>query len=319
VRDIARPSVICTQGIAFGVLTGSLWAFDHRVASVAIAAIALLCALALLAVSSIRFRGDKANTRWRPFLCSFPYGVTGIGTAAAFTQPARALGGQASGEVVYAITLLAALAAAAILLSSLIDWYYTAPALRADRRPCNSSLDDQWRNLTRVWLLHRVIASLMFVGASIGVVALAANHWVTDLNEVVAAALAAAATVLAGFYLTRFPFAMGFLINPPLQVGDKIWLAEPFPLPGRTPPYYVVDISIEGVKLRELSDDGGVAATGGDRSHDRVLELTEAHKLIRRRDAFAGCANTTCAGVNPYCGRRHPNTGSDHFPSPRHD
>ncbi len=315
-RDIARPSVVCAQGIAFGVLTGALWGFDHRVAAAAIAGIALLCGLSLLLSSSIRFHRDRASTSWRPFLCSFPYGIAGIGFGAALTRPTRALGGQASAEVVYAITLLAAVAAGAILLSSLIDWYYTTPSLRADERPCNSSLDGRWRNLTRVWLLHRVIASLLLVGASIGIVALAANHWVTNLNEVVAAALAAAATVLAGFYLTRFPFAMGFLINPPLQVGDKIWLAEPFPLPARTPPYYVVDISIEGVKLRELSDNGAGAATDGDQSHDRVLELTEAHKLIRRRDAFAGCTSTTCAGVNPYCGLPHPKSAqSERAPS----
>jgi hypothetical protein len=197
---------------------------------------------------------------------------------------------------VLAITVLAATMFLLMYLSSLVDWCYVLPRLRGGtgRRPCTDSLDPYWRQLTRTWLLHRLIATIALVAGTIAVVAIAANEWVLGLNQVVAAALAAAATVLAGFYLSRLPYAVAMMVNPPLQVGDKVQLAEAFQLPAVCPNYFVSEVSLEGVKLVELDDGDSRARPNPHCSYDRMLDLTDVHKLTPCRE---------CKGVNPFCGR----------------
>jgi len=204
---------------------------------------------------------------------------------------------------VLAITILGTTVFMAMYLSSLVDWCYVFPRLRGgtEKRPCTNSLDPYWRRVTRIWLLHRLIAAVGLVAATVAVVAIAANEWVLGLNQVVAAALAAAATVLAGFYLARLPYAVAMMVNPPLHVGDKIQLAEPFPLPAACPSYFVSEVALEGIKLVELGEGDVRVRPDPHRSYDRMLDLTEIHKLVRVRDAFSPCRE--CKGVHPYCGR----------------
>ena len=188
------------------------------------------------------------------------------------------------------------------LSSSLVDQYYVLPRLRggAGKRPCTDSLDPYWRRIAQIWLLHRLVAAVVLVGATTAIVALAANHWLLGLNQVVAAALAAvAATVLAGFYLARLPFAVAIMVNPPLQVGDKVRLAEAFPQPEACPDYYVSSVSLEGVTLIELTDGDCRTRPAGD----RMLDPVDVHKLLRVRDAFIACSPGECKRVNPHCGK----------------
>ncbi len=217
------------------------------------------------------------------------------------------LGGKKSELPVFGMALLAAGVFGAMYLSSLVDWFYTGPRLRGDRDrlPCMDSLDPAWRTLTRYWLLHRVIAALIFVAAAVAIVAIAANRWVIGFSEVVAGVLAAAATIMAGFYLTRFAFAFGIVVNPPLQIGDRVQLAEPFSAPPLlVTSYYVVDIAVEGIKLLELEWPNGVPVREDqNRTYDRVLDLADVHKLLRVRARFDACNFDRCCEANPYCCR----------------
>lgn len=211
---------------------------------------------------------------------------------------------------VLTMALLASAIFAVMWLSSVIDRCYVLPRLAggAGKRPCTHSLDRCWRGLTRIWFLHRLIATVTLVAATITIVAVAANEWLLGLNQVVAAALAAATTVLAGFYLTRLPIAVAMVANPLINVGDKVQFAEMFPQPSNAPHYYVSEISLEGVKLVELVDGDERTRRETDRPYDRLLDLGEIHKLLRVRDAFTPCKE--CKGVNLYCGRPHP--AADH-------
>jgi hypothetical protein len=210
---------------------------------------------------------------------------------------------------ILAMTVLACAIFSVMWLSTIVDRCYVLPRLAGGRgkRPCTHSLDSCWRLLTRLWFLHRLFAAVTLVASTIAIVTIAANEWVLSLNQVVAAALAAATTVLGGFYLTRLPFAVAMIANPPVNVGDKVLLAEMFPQSDRPPYYYVSEISLEGVKLVELHGDQRTRRRSG-RPYDRLLDLGDIHKLLRIRDAFAPCGS--CKGVNVHCGRTHP--ASDH-------
>lgn len=261
-----------------------------------------LLALLLLAVNwrAIRIRRDG----WIAWTVIASPLLLAVGPCLALLEaPEVREGAPHHAIAVLAITILGTTVFMALYLSSLVDWCYIFPRLRGGTgiRPCTDSLNPYWRRITRIWLLHRLIATIALVAATVAVVAIAANEWVLGLNQVVAAALAAAATVLAGFYLARLPFAVAIMVNPPLHVGDKIKLAEAFPLPAACPDYFVSEVSLEGVKLVELDDGDVRTRPGPDRSYDRMLDLTEIHKLLRARDTFAPCRE--CKGVHPYCGR----------------
>ena len=83
--------------------------------------------------------------------------------------------------------------------------------------------------------------------------------------------------------MTRFPFAFGIVVNPPLQIGDRVQLAEPFSAPPLlVTSYYAVDIAVEVIKLLELEWPNGVPVREDqNRTYDRVLDLADVHKLLR--------------------------------------
>jgi hypothetical protein len=291
------------QAVVVAIAATALVGFDHKSVGYAYAGVVGLAGLVIWSATRVRINDRVAHSPRQLAAAGIFFGLVGAAFGLIATSPHRPLGGHHSAESVYVMTLLFALAVAALYVSSLIDWFYTGPRLRAEKRPCTDSLSATWRTVTRIWLLHRVIAALMFVGATIAIVAVAASHWITNLNQVVAGALAAAATVLAGFYLSRFPLALGVLINPPICVGDKVRLAEPFAHPESCPFYYVADVSVEGVKLVELAAGDIPAAPDQPASHDRILELSEVHKLLRGRSSFSPCDVGACKGVNSYCWR----------------
>jgi hypothetical protein len=114
----------------------------------------------------------------------------------------------------------------------------------------------------------------------------------------VAAAVAAA---LAIYFVNRIVTIGTLVSNPPIQVGDKITLAEEFGT-GVTerPNYYVVDVAIEGVQLMELGPGDEPRSSDAERSHDRSLDLRDIGRLLRNRDRFEGCC-TECCKVSKYC------------------
>jgi hypothetical protein len=89
--------------------------------------------------------------------------------------------------------------------------------------------------------------------------------------------------------------------NPPIQVGDKVILAEEFGTGVENRPvYYIVDVAIEGVKLLELDEHDQPFGAGLDRGHDRSLSLADVGRLLRGRQRFQGCSDRCCR-ANKYC------------------
>ena len=158
--------------------------------------------------------------------------------------------------------------------------------------------------MTRVRLLHRLAATLGFVAGLAAVVGLTANQWIRPFDETVAGVIAAAATILAGYYLARAAPLVALAINPPVQIGDVVHLAEQFnvPDPNRVREYFVVDIALEGVELLELEDSRVVSpeVVNEDRRHDRTIDVGDITKLLRKRVPMTACG-ASCRRLNRHC------------------
>lgn len=302
---------IVGQGFLAGAASALLVLFGYPKAGLFSAAATALAAFILWSVNW-RAQRRRAEGSWIWLVPVVALAVIALPLIAQHWAPEKVVGSPAQNwEADHSVAVLAMAALstaifAVMWLSTVVDHCYVLPRLAggAGKRPCTHSLDRCWHLLTRIWFLHRLIAAVTLVAATIAVVAVAANEWLLSLNQVVAAALAAATTVLGGFYLTRLPYAVAMVANPMISVGDKVRFAEMFPLPNSDPHYYVSEISLEGVKLVELAAGDERTRHEIDRPYDRLLDLGEVHKLLRVRDAFAPCKD--CKGVNLYCGRPHP-------------
>jgi hypothetical protein len=194
-----------------------------------------------------------------------------------------------------------------VAMSSLVDWCVTKPRMcgngHAERLPCRTSTDHGWEFITRLWVGHRTAATIL--GWLLLLAALlftAYGIFRPTIHQPTIAAIGAVAAAVLGVVLNRLAPVIFVVLNPPMQVGDKVVLAEEHGT-GVTwrPVYYVVDVAFEGAKLLELERHRDVPKRRrSERMHDRSLSLNNVAGLLRSRDRFTGCAQF-CQGVNPHC------------------
>lgn len=213
-------------------------------------------------------------------------------------------------SVVLAMLVIATVVLYLVLFSTLMDWYYVLPNLRGGCGTiCATSLNERWRAVTRAWLLHRAVATLAAIAGVTALVALSANSWVRPIDEIVAGAIAAVATIIGGYYLTRAAPLLPIAINPPVQVGDVVEIAEEFSVhePELLREYFVVDVALEGVKLLQVGDGDLIRRTGPDaeRTHDRMVDVMEIGRLLRGRRPVIPCS-TECQRFTKYCACDQP-------------
>ena len=199
----------------------------------------------------------------------------------------------------------------AIFLSGVVDRVLVLPLMRGEGKgppatamPCQSSTHRRWKHVSRVWLAHRLLSTLGFVLGMTVAVTLSVATWVVgDIDETTAAAIAATATLLAGFYLTRARAVMAYIQNPGLWVGDTVEIVDEGT--NSTRRYYVQDVALEGAKLLEITDDDRTPRRddGVWPSHDRMLDLPDVHRVVRGRRRFVPCEDcpSLCKRVNPEC------------------
>jgi hypothetical protein len=207
--------------------------------------------------------------------------------------------------VVLAMLVITAVGLYLIFISTLMDWFYVLPHLRGGCGTiCATSLEERWRGVTRTWLLHRAVATLGTIAGVTALVALSANSWVRPIDETVAGVIAAVATIIAGYYLTRVAPLLAIAVNPPVQVGDVIEIAEEFNVhrPDKLREYFVVDVALEGVKLLQIEEGDQVPRVGPDarRTHDRTVDVMEISKLLRGRRPVRPCPRE-CQRLTEYC------------------
>jgi hypothetical protein len=194
--------------------------------------------------------------------------------------------------------------AASIYVSNLIDWAYTRPHLEGSGslpRPCAVSTQRRLRTVTQVLLGQRLATYAL---ARLGLAAAAAFLAVTTLPHLGSTAtsvLAAGVTLVAGYYLNRVILTASLATDLPIVIGDVVVLAdESGPSPDKRPDYYVDLIVFEGVHLIELGEDGRPRQDGPRDGPDRLVDLAEAKRLLRRRKPFTGCT-ATCSRANSLC------------------
>lgn len=194
-----------------------------------------------------------------------------------------------------------------VALSSLVDWCITKPRLcgngDAELLPCRTSTDPRWRFVTRLWVGHRTVATILGWLLPIAALLLIVyGIFRPTIHQPTIAAIGAVVAAVIGVVLNRLAPVIFVVLNPPMQVGDKIVLAEEYGTGVmQRPVYYVVDVAFEGVKLLELDRHRDVPTRRrSPRTHDRSLRLDNIARLLRSRDEFVGCRRS-CQGVNPHC------------------
>jgi MFS family permease len=214
------------------------------------------------------------------------------------------------GPVVLAMMIIAVVSATLILFSGLIDWFYIRPQLRGGAGSvCATSFEERrWKSVTRLWLIHRAVATLGPIAGMTAIVALAANTWIRPIDTTVAGAIAAVATIVGGYYITRIAPLIAIAVTPPVRVGDVVEIAEEFNVhePEQLREYFVADVALEGVKLLSIKRDGNgddlVRRSGRDdvRTHDRMIDLVDIGRLLRRRRPVGACPGK-CQKLTEHC------------------
>lgn len=292
--------------------------------------LALICALgsaAGAALLSFRYRHDVAVTgatipphRARLDELVASDALAALGPATLLVVVSLVIGQSPSGAGAatarIAIGFLA-IAAATIYLSSLIDWYVILPRVSGQlgARPCRNRdprfpFPHSWKEVTRWWYIHRIVATLAFRFLLAAAIAAVLGQFIGAGEET----KIVAGLVLGVFatYLSTLSSAVFQGAQPKLLVGDTV-IVRPRPRRQLWPPFsrihppaledrqYVIDVSLEGIHMTaaapreqpELPEPKFVSKA------DRLPLVNHDSARLSLRD-FSGCADR-CAGINWYC------------------
>jgi hypothetical protein len=231
--------------------------------------------------------------------------------------------------------VLLSVTATVIVLSSLVDWYVILPRVSGllGTRPCRQPDGDHprfprtWRETTRWWYVHRIVAALVLrFGLSYAVVLTVAEH-----VSLFGGASVVAGAAVGGFaaYLAAIPQAVWQAGHPSMIVGRTVRRRSvqrtrrtvtvlgrrlPLPLPKRRavgPPRareYVYDVALESVQLvpaagREGAvprDDRGAIAYERNPTKLQVRDTGASEPEPAIEHPFSGCEDR-CSGVSWYC------------------
>lgn len=188
---------------------------------------------------------------------------------------------------------------AAILLSSLFDWYYVRPRIDGivGEPPCRSSGSDVWKRPTRWWYLNRGLATLAYMGFVL-VLALILMIMLVRAHPAVAAViggvggLAGLGLIFAGRYRSELPTVGQFVLSPAYCLGDDLSY-ESNRWGGRG---YVLHVAVPVTKLVPLDRRTG-KPTGTPFVERKNSELADAELESRRTTLCDG----GCAKLNPTC------------------
>lgn len=231
--------------------------------------------------------------------------------------------------------VLLGVTAAIVLVSSLVDWYMILPRISGllGIRPCREPDTDfprrpqTWREVTRWWYVHRIIAALALrFGLSFAISLTASRHLDVPFG---ASIVAGAAVGFLASYVAAVRKATWQAGHPSLIVGRTVRrrtverkrltitvLGRKVKLPYLTraeigemrPREYVYDVSLEAVQLVAVAKYEGEDIPRYDKDGKMIYERDPAKVLVRDVEAstpepaesFAGC-DGRCSGINWYC------------------
>lgn len=184
----------------------------------------------------------------------------------------------------------------AVYASSLLDWFFIVPSISGlvGDAPCERADPPRWREITRIWFLHRAIAATFVASAVVS--ALVSVVLVSDAPAIKALCTQVGVFLVAGLGSIRMAFRCAAI--PPVSIGDVVRIT------GREDrDAYVVDVSAFAIKYRFL--DSGSSAAVQSAANDEILPVRkDPATMIRRRKVDAPCRlSGHCRAVNPYCRR----------------
>jgi hypothetical protein len=231
-------------------------------------------------------------------------------------------------------TILLAATASVILLSSLVDWYVILPRVSGllGIRPCREPDRDHprfpktWRETTRWWYIHRIVAALVLrFGLSYAVVLTVERH-----TSLPGEASVVGGAVVGSFaaYLAAIPKAVWQAGHPTMIVGRTMrrhtvqrtpraftvmkrslqipWLKRRTVGPLRRREY-VYDVALEAVQLVPASAREKTIPRDHNGNllyerHPAKLEVRDinASEPEPAQQAFSGC-KASCSGISWYC------------------
>lgn len=312
----AHATVLATLLIASGVLGASL--------------LALLCAIgsaAGAALLNMRYRHDVAiaGASIPPHRARLDDVVANDAMAA--LVPATLLivvswvigldpSGDGAATARTAIGFLA-VAAAAIYLSSLVDWYVILPRVSGQlgARPCRDRdprfpFPHSWKEVTRWWYIHRIVATLAFRFLLAAAIAAVLGQFIGFGEE--AKILAGLVLGVFATYLSTLSSAVFQGAQPKLLVGEAV-IVKPRPRRQRWPPFskvyppeldgrqYVIDVSVEGIHMTAAAprEQPDLPEPRFVREADRLALVNHDSARLSTQE-FSGCAHR-CSGINWYC------------------
>lgn len=306
--------------VALGLLSAR--GFPGTAAGVAVGVLTL--AAALDASYTVRRQRDRALAHRRDLDLVVRAQWLGIGVAG--SAMAAALGrfdlAPLAGTVPIVQTVVIGLtvAAPAVYLSSLVDWYWIVPKVSGmvGAAPCERVGGEAFAGVTKIWLFHRAAATAIVTFVLAGVPGyMAANA--TDGGEGAAWVILGSALAIGySSFNDGVAAAFRYAFDPPRYVGDLVRVRAD-PEDPELADAYLVDVSIHGMKYKLLSDaDGGDPrfVNKGDR-----LRMDAVATAPRVRQPVAPCPGVeNCRAVNWYCFRNpvahKPKASADLEPCP---
>lgn len=325
------------QALALALLLVAAAAFGSPVAALSTAAVAAAAAWALKA----KYRRDVATAQvviphHRERLDRIVAGDAQAALGVGLTAGALLTGLHVPvPETVFApaTPVLVAATAAAIYLSSLVDWYITLPRISGllGSRPCRPRDPDHptfpktWRETTRWWYGHRVAAAVTLRYGPAFAITFTLGPYLSFPRG---ANLVAGA--LLGFlapYMRSVPWAAFQAGHPTAIVGRTVRMRQvrrrrvvllrvrgrAITLPGLRrvafgptgPREYVFDVALEGAQLARVDVREKDIPRTADGEVDferspRKVNIKEVYGCGPAESAFSGC-DASCSGINWYC------------------
>lgn len=288
------------SGIATAIFLAVLAAYGLQLVSVVLACGIFVVAALLILLSGLVSQGLPVSTADR-------LSIAVLGAILVLPILFELLVAPHTGQRLWPVRgLLISLVAcgAAIYLSNLTDLAYSLPRLGGtdgSLPPCRASTRQRLRTVTQVTFGQRILTYVVVrlgIAAAVGFLVVGT---IAHIGDAAASLLAVAAGALAAYYLNRVIPMASLATDPPVWIGDVVVLAEEYGA-GATgwSTYYVSQIVFEGVHLTELDDSGRPRSAGPVSGHDRLVELADVKRLLRRRNAYSGC-ESACSGANPFC------------------
>lgn len=212
--------------------------------------------------------------------------------------------------------------------SSLVDWYLILPRISGQlgHRPCRAAEETErfpfpytWKEITRWWYIHRVVAALVFrLGLS---AAIAAGVAALTGLESLAHAVAGIVMLMFGAYAILAILQGSILAKEVAQAGHakgiigqtvrverqagrrnpwKPWQKlDPLTIDGRR---LVIDVALESIQLADVEPrepTGPSTPLRFEKDFDSV-PLADVNAIRQGKPKFTGCSGC-CSGINWYC------------------